>query len=110
RLSHRLRSPQQAETVRNVRVGRVGARPARLPLTAEGRAMNEAEAFESALRDNPDDLAGWCAYADYLVEQGVPRGEFMQVQLALEEEARPKKERAALALREAELLIAHERE
>jgi uncharacterized protein (TIGR02996 family) len=72
--------------------------------------MSEAEAFEAALRDNPDDLAGWCAYADYLVEQGDPRGEFMQVQIALEDEARPKKDRAALKKREAELLATHERE
>jgi uncharacterized protein (TIGR02996 family) len=72
--------------------------------------MSEAEAFEAALRETPDDLAGWCAYADYLVEQGDPRGEFMQVQIALEDEARPKAEREVLKKREAELLATHERE
>ncbi|HEY1188677.1 MAG TPA: TIGR02996 domain-containing protein [Gemmata sp.] len=70
----------------------------------------EARAFESALRANPHDLAGWCAYADWLTEQGDPRGEFMQVQLALEDETRSKSERAALKEREAEFLKAHERE
>lgn len=70
--------------------------------------MSDA-AFEAALRTNPDDFAGWCAYADYLVEQGDPRGEFMQAQLALEDESRPKAERDALKAREAELLAAHER-
>src|SRR5262245_7054655 len=43
-------------------------------------------ALESALIENPDDLASDRAYADYLSEQGDPRGEFIQVQLALEEE------------------------
>src|SRR5829696_3322949 len=72
--------------------------------------MSEAEAFEAALRDNPDDLAGWCAYADYLVEHGDPRGEFMQVQIALEDESRPKEERDALKKRETALRKAHQRE
>ncbi len=72
--------------------------------------MREAEAFEAALRDNPDDLAGWCAYADYLVEQGDPRGEFMQVQIALEDEGRPKKERDALKKKEKALLKKYERD
>lgn len=68
------------------------------------------DAFESALRDNPDDLAGWCAFADWLTEQGDPLGEFMQTQIALEDEARPKAARDALKAREAELLAAHARE
>jgi uncharacterized protein (TIGR02996 family) len=72
--------------------------------------MSNAEAFESALLENPDDLAGWCAYADWLVEQGDPRGEFMQVQIALEDTPRPQPEREALQKRESELLAAHERE
>ncbi|HEY1187548.1 MAG TPA: TIGR02996 domain-containing protein [Gemmata sp.] len=68
------------------------------------------EAFENSLRDNLDDLTGWCAFADWLTEQGAPLGEFMKVQLALEDESRPKKERDQLKVREAELLAAHERE
>jgi uncharacterized protein (TIGR02996 family) len=43
--------------------------------------MSDAKAFETALTANPDDTAGWCAYADYLVEQGDTRGEFMQAEL-----------------------------
>lgn len=66
------------------------------------------EAFENALRDNPDDLAGWCAFADWLAEQGDPRGEFMQTQIALEDASRSKDERRALQEREAELLAEHE--
>jgi uncharacterized protein (TIGR02996 family) len=72
--------------------------------------VSDAQAFESALVANPDDLAGWCAYADYLVERGDPRGEFMQVQLALEDESRPRAERDALKQREQELLEKHEKE
>ncbi len=62
------------------------------------------EAFEKAILENPDDLAGYAAYADWLAEQGDPRGEFMQVQLALEDEGRPAKERKRLQKREQELL------
>ena len=40
--------------------------------------------LEEALAENPDDLASHAAYADYLNEQGDPRGELIQVQLALE--------------------------
>jgi uncharacterized protein (TIGR02996 family) len=40
-------------------------------------------ALETALFDHPDDLATHMAYADLLREQGDPRGEFIQVQLAL---------------------------
>ena len=71
---------------------------------------SEIAAFENALIENPDDLAGWCAYADYLVERGDPRGEFMQVQIALEDESRPKKERDELKKKEKALLKKHERE
>ncbi|MBY0457608.1 MAG: TIGR02996 domain-containing protein, partial [Gemmataceae bacterium] len=66
--------------------------------------MPDATAFETALRANPDDLATWCAYADWLAEQGDPQGEFMQVQLALEDESRSKDERDALKQREAKIL------
>src|SRR4051794_5837247 len=68
------------------------------------------EALEQALIDNPDDVASHMAYADYLREQGDPRGEFIQVQLALEDPARSAAERKRLKKREQELLGAHERE
>ena len=78
--------------------------------TTPTAAAGEAEAFEAALRANPHDFAGWNAFADYLMEQGDPRGEFMQVQLALEDDTRPKKERDALKKKEAALLKAHQEE
>ena len=77
--------------------------------TTPKAAASDAAAFERALTANPDDLAGWCAYADYLAEQGDPRGEFMQVQLALEKESLTKTERDALKKKEAALLKKHER-
>ncbi len=78
--------------------------------TTRKSLTSEMEAFQKALVANPDDLAGWCAYADYFVEQGNPRGEFMQTQLALEDEKRSKKERDALKKKEKELLAKYEKE
>lgn len=73
-------------------------------------ASRKRAALEEALYANPDDLATHMAYADCLTEMGDPRGEFISVQLALEDESRPKAARDALRAREAELLAAHERE
>jgi uncharacterized protein (TIGR02996 family) len=67
-------------------------------------------ALEAALADNPDDLATHMAYADHLAEQGDPRGEFIQVQLALEDPSRSAPERKNLRQRERKLLKAHERQ
>jgi uncharacterized protein (TIGR02996 family) len=68
------------------------------------------QALEEALFENPDDVASHMAYADYLREQGDPRGEFIQVQLALEDPNRSPNERKRLKRREEELLDVHERE
>ncbi len=64
-------------------------------------------AFERHLLDHLDDRAAWSAYADYLTEQGEPRGDFMRVQLALEDESLPKAERRALHEEEEELRVAN---
>src|SRR6516162_2405654 len=72
------------------------------------------EALEEALVANPDDLASHSAYADWLAEQPGPadqaRGEFVRVQLALEDERKPAAERKKLQEQEAHLLQAHQRE
>jgi uncharacterized protein (TIGR02996 family) len=73
-------------------------------------AVSEAEAFERALAADPDDEAGWHAFADYLAERGDPRGQFMQVQIALENESLSKAGRDALKKEEAKLLKKHQRE
>ena len=67
------------------------------------------QALEASLVENPDDLASHMAYADYLMEQGDPRGEFVQTQLALEDPSRSTAERAPLLARERELLARHAR-
>jgi uncharacterized protein (TIGR02996 family) len=68
------------------------------------------QALEAALAANPDDLASHMAYADYLAEQGDPRGEFIQVQIALEDEKKAPAERKRLQQREEELLKARLRD
>lgn len=65
------------------------------------------ETLENTLAADWDDLAAHMAYADYLSEQGDPRGELIQVQLALEDEKRPAAEKRRLKQREAKLLEAH---
>src|SRR5262245_8654500 len=64
-------------------------------------------ALEVALAANPDDLAAHMAYGDYLAEQGDPRGELVQVQLALEDPSRSASQRKSLQKREKELLARH---
>jgi uncharacterized protein (TIGR02996 family) len=66
------------------------------------------DALEAALAEGPDDRAAHAAYADHLAEQGDPRGELIQVQLALEGEGLPAAERERLQKREKELLDAHQ--
>lgn len=78
--------------------------------TVKPSASPLRQSLEQALAEDPDDLASHSAYADLLVEEGDPRGEFIQVQLALEAPKRPAGERAQLQKREAELLKRHGRE
>jgi uncharacterized protein (TIGR02996 family) len=68
------------------------------------------EALEAAIAADFDDRAAHAAYADLLAEQGDPRGEFIQVQLALEDESRPAEERRRLRKRERQLLKSYQRE
>ena len=78
--------------------------------TTPQAGSSDSEAFEKTLIAYPDDTAAWSAYADYLMEQNNPRGEFMQVQLALEDETLTKPQRAALTNKEAALLKTHQEE
>ena len=75
--------------------------------------MNPQElrrALEAELVANPDDVATHAAYADLLEEMGDPRGEFIQVQLMLEDGEFDPAQRQELRRREAELLTAHQTE
>jgi uncharacterized protein (TIGR02996 family) len=67
------------------------------------------QALEAALVENPDDRAAHAAYADYLTEQGDPRGEFVQVQLMLEDPGLAAEQRTYLRNRESQLLRQHGR-
>jgi len=60
--------------------------------------------LEAAIIASPEDRAPYEVYGDWLAERGDPRGEFIHVQLALE--LRPAD--AALVVRSAELIAAHE--
>ena len=78
--------------------------------TTSKAAASPEEALERAVIADPDDTTVWSALADYLTEQGDPRGEFMQVQRALEDETLAAAQRKKLQTREQELLAAHEKE
>jgi uncharacterized protein (TIGR02996 family) len=72
--------------------------------------MTTREALEAALVADPDDVVRHAAYADYLIEQGDPRGEYIRLQLAAEDRTQ-----SVANLRELEdaahkLLLVHERE
>src|SRR5262245_31762612 len=73
-------------------------------------AGSPGEILEQAIAADPGDIAAHAAYADWLIQQGDPRGEFIQVQLALEEPGRSPEERKRLQQREQALLAAHRAE
>jgi uncharacterized protein (TIGR02996 family) len=89
--------------------GYVETTPAPAAAIAPPPAAPLQRSLEAALAEDPDDLAAHSAYADYLAEQGDPRGEFIQVQLALEDAGRSAGERKQLRTREAALLSQHAR-
>ena len=76
--------------------------------SAKAQPKNIGEALEMALIENPDDVASHMAYADYLEEQGDPRGELIRVGLALEDATRSPAERKKLQAREKELIETHQ--
>jgi uncharacterized protein (TIGR02996 family) len=64
-------------------------------------------ALEAALAATPDDAALHAAYADLLIEQGDPRGEYIRLQLALEDPGLRADRRADLWRRQYDLWKAH---
>jgi uncharacterized protein (TIGR02996 family) len=73
-----------------------------------GAAPSLVQALEAAIIEHPEETANYAAYADYLQEQGDPRGEFIQVQLALEDPELAAKQRKQFREREAALLREHQ--
>lgn len=78
--------------------------------TTPATASSPGEVLERAILADPDDVASHAAYADWLTQQGDPRGEFIQVQLALEDPSQPPAARKDLHRREQELLQQHGRQ
>lgn len=64
-------------------------------------------ALEDELAASPEDLATHAAYADLLEEMDDPRGEFIQVQIALEDRELDPRQREELHAREGKLLREH---
>ena len=54
------------------------------------------------IADNPDDVASWLAYADWLQQEDAPRGELIALDIALETAA----DKVELEARRKELLVA----
>jgi uncharacterized protein (TIGR02996 family) len=77
-------------------------------MSKDQAAATLRQTFESALEADPEDRSAHMGYADWLSEQGDLRGEFIQVQLALEQAAGGERER--LQQREAALLAEHQEE
>jgi uncharacterized protein (TIGR02996 family) len=78
--------------------------------TTARASVSTAEGLERELAADPSDLSKARVYADFLVEKSDPRGEFMQVQIALEDESLSKAARADLKKREADLLKKYEKD
>jgi uncharacterized protein (TIGR02996 family) len=67
------------------------------------------QAIEAMLAEQPDDAATQAAYADFLVDEGDPRGEYIQLQMAQTDLHRPVHLRRQLELRINQLYQQHER-
>jgi uncharacterized protein (TIGR02996 family) len=68
------------------------------------------EALEAALVEKPDDLVSHMAYADYLTDHDDPRGEFIRIQLRLENPNLKPAERKKFVEQETTLKAKHEKE
>jgi uncharacterized protein (TIGR02996 family) len=71
---------------------------------------NTRATLEAALVADPDNVALHSAYADLLIEEGDPRGEYVRLELALEDAGLSADERADLTRRAADLRGRHERD
>jgi uncharacterized protein (TIGR02996 family) len=70
-----------------------------------GKAQSkEHEPFIQGILEHPDDVASYGVYADWLEEQGDPRGDFINTQLRLEDESVKAADRKKLQAAEKTLL------
>src|SRR5205823_1880461 len=72
--------------------------------------MTQDEAFLQAILEAPDDDVPRRVYADFLLDQGNPRGEFIQAQLDLAKMPTSDPRYSALRGREQQLLARHGQE
>ena len=79
-------------------------------LKAAKEDLKAQEPFLAEIRENPDDPAGYAVFADWLEEKGDPRGEFMNIQLQLENEKLRAPSRKKLQDQEKALLKKHQRD
>ncbi len=70
-------------------------------------ASDQDQPLLAAIAAHPDDVQYYAVYGDWLSERGDPRGELINVQIALEEEGLGTKERKSLQKQEAKLLDQH---
>lgn len=73
-------------------------------------ATREGAAFLEAVCANPDDDGPRLMYADWLMERGQPRGEFIRLQCVLAQTPRNDDRRESIERRVAELLFQHRQE
>lgn len=69
--------------------------------------MSDHQPFLDAIIESPDDENAYLVYADWLEEQGDPRGEFIRIQCQLESHEVPESLRKELKEREGLLLSEH---
>ncbi len=71
-------------------------------------ALKAHKPFLEAIQQNPDDFTPYGVYADWLSEQGDPRGEFIRIQWQLEDENVKAAARKKLQTEEKKLLKMHQ--
>jgi uncharacterized protein (TIGR02996 family) len=72
--------------------------------------MTHEEAFLQAILDRPEEDLSRLVHADWLLDQGDPKGEFIQVQCRLASMAADDEQRPSLEERERQLLQRHQDE
>lgn len=70
-------------------------------------SLSTREGLERALVERPEDLKLHSAYADLLMEEGDPRGEYIQLRLALEDRKIPVEEARRLNVRSLAMQTEH---
>jgi uncharacterized protein (TIGR02996 family) len=103
-------SPEKAQQAADKLIAEKVGKGYRETTPAASAPASLRDSLEAAILEDPEDLAAHAALADYLHEQGDPQGDFMQVQLALEDESLSTKDRKKLQTQEKELLRKHKKD